>query len=109
MSMKPLRVMPIVCFGLALLALPVSVTLADNAPMYETPFGLEPGVKDTTVRMASEQVDVQVIERGDAAVAVVNATFNMSNSGPAVQVLTGFPNEIYDPSPGSDLAQGIYD
>jgi hypothetical protein len=42
--------------------------------------------------MESENVSVQVVERGSAAVAVVDATFVMTNPGPAVQLLVGFPN-----------------
>jgi hypothetical protein len=77
---------------LSLVGSPGGVTLADNAPGYVTPQGLAIGVPNTNVRMADEQVDLQVVERGDAAIAVVNATFDMANDGPAVQMLTGFPD-----------------
>ena len=50
-------------------------------------------MSDTTVRMANEQVDVQIAERGSAAVAVVNATFNMIDNGSTAQMLTAFPDE----------------
>src|SRR5579885_2030403 len=72
---------------------PASVSLADNAPGYETPEGIAIGVPNPTVRMSDEQVDVKVVERGAAAVALVTATFNMRNDGAALQLLTGFPNE----------------
>ncbi len=78
----------------ALLVLgPESVSQADNAPGYETPEGIAIGVPNPTVRMSDEQVDVKVVERGSAAIALVTATFNMTNDGAALQLLTGFPNE----------------
>ena len=70
-----------------------SVSLADNAPGYETPEGIAIGVPNPTVRMSDEQVNVKVVERGSSAIALVTATFNMTNDGAAVQLLTGFPNE----------------
>ncbi len=69
----------------------VSAAAADNAPMWESPVGLTPGAA-TTVRMQSEDVSVQIVERGAAAVAVVDATFDMSNPGSSAQVLVGFPD-----------------
>jgi hypothetical protein len=63
---------------------PAPVSLADNAPGYETPEGLAIGVPNPTVRMSDEQVDVKVVERGSAAIALVTATFNMLNEGSTV-------------------------
>jgi len=87
--------------GLLTAMLLAPVSLADNAPGYETPEGLAIGVPNPTVRMAAEQVDVKVVERGSAAVALVTATFDMSNDGPTVQLLTGFPN-VYTVEDGFD-------
>jgi hypothetical protein len=79
------------------------VASADNAPMWESPIGLTPGMPGTTVRMVDEEVDVQVHERGSSATAAVTATFDMLNSGPDVQMLVGFPNFAYDGlPPGSE-------
>src|SRR5438105_15166746 len=89
--MKALRPIAVACFTVALVASSAPSIQADNAPVYETPQGLGPGVKNTTVRMANEQVDIHVVERGDAAIAMVTATFTMINTGPTAQVLTGFP------------------
>lgn len=84
-----------------LIALPVA--RADNAPMWESPIGLTPGGQ-TTVRMAAEQVDVQVVERGSAAIAVVAANFDMVNSGAAQSALVGFPNFAYAVAPGDEYS-----
>ncbi len=81
---------------------------ADNAPMYETPTGITPGLPTTSVRMANEQVDVQVVEQGSAAIANVSATFNMINNGPAAQILTGFPGYEGFNSVDADLPLGVY-
>jgi hypothetical protein len=106
--MKALRPIAVACFTVALVASPAPIIQADNAPVYETPQGLGPGVKNTTVRMANEQVDIQVVERGDAAIAIVNATFIMINNGPTVQVLTGFPDADYGDNGNPDLPGGGY-
>jgi hypothetical protein len=42
--------------------------------------------------MQAEDVSVQVVERGSAAVAVVKATFDMANPGATAQIMTGFPS-----------------
>ena len=68
---------------------------ADNAPMWESPEGLAPGSPSTTVRMADEQVDLKVIEQNGNPTATVNASFDMDNDGPTVQLLTGFPDMAY--------------
>jgi hypothetical protein len=65
------------------------------APVYETPEGVAPGALNTTVRMLDEQVDVQVVEKGPAAVAVVTTTFDMINDGPAAEIMTSFPDEYF--------------
>jgi hypothetical protein len=67
---------------------------ADNAPMWESPVGLTPGLPDTQVRMAAENVDIQIVERGSAAVAVVSASFDMDNPGPDASMLVGFPGVV---------------
>ena len=106
--MKLLTVLRFASVSVILIVSTASVVRADNAPVYETPQGLGPGVKDTSVRMANEQVDVQVVEQGAAAVAVVNATFTMSNSGPTTQLLTGFPDADYGANGNPDLPSGGY-
>jgi hypothetical protein len=68
-----------------------SSVLADNAPMQPTTAGLVPGLPGTTVRMASERVDIAVTERDGAVHAIVNASFDMFNHGPTVTLTTGFP------------------
>jgi hypothetical protein len=78
------------------------VARADNAPMWESPQGLAPGGPNVTVRMADEQVDIKVVEQGGNPLAVVNATFDMANDGPAATMLTGFPNSAYSALVGSD-------
>jgi hypothetical protein len=79
----------------------VSPAIADNAPMWESPVGLTPGA-DTLVRMQSEEVSVQILERGAAVVAAVEASFDMHNPGPAAQLLVGFPDFAYSGFPTSD-------
>jgi hypothetical protein len=62
--------------------------------MWESPVGLTPGAA-TMVRMQSEDVSVRIVERGTTAVAVVEATFDMHNPGPAAPLLVGFPSFAY--------------
>ena len=52
--------------------------------------------------MAAEKVDIVVTERDGAVHAIVNASFDMSNSGPTVTLTTGFPRY----SGGSFLVAG---
>lgn len=83
-----------VCVGVAcaLLVLSAAPLHADNAPLQPTTAGLMPGVHGTTVRMASEKVDLNVTERDGAVHAIVNASFDMFNRGsPAVNLTVGFP------------------
>jgi hypothetical protein len=63
----------------------VPAATADNAPMWESSVGLTPGAA-TTIRMQSEDVSLQIVERGSAAVAVVDATFDMNNPGPMTRL-----------------------
>lgn len=86
---------------LAVAAMTAPALLADNAPMWESPVGLTPGAP-TGVRMQAEDVSVQLVERGSAAIAVVDATFDMTNSGPTTQMLVGFPNFAGSALPTSD-------
>jgi hypothetical protein len=88
-----MRAMPIV-LALALLLIG-SPAAADNAPMWESPVGLTPEGA-TSVQMAAETVNVDVVERGGQPVAVVNAAFDMTNPGPSVELLVGFPNFAYE-------------
>jgi hypothetical protein len=74
---------------------------ADNAPMWESPMGLTPGAQ-TAVRMQAEDVSVQVVERGAAVFAIVNATFDMTNPGTTAQMLVGFPNFAGSALPAQD-------
>lgn len=69
---------------------------ADQAPFWESPVGLTPGHPDARVRMASETVDIQVVERPDGVFAVVDATFSMLNEGPDIRMKVGFPNWVAD-------------
>ena len=64
---------------------------ADQAPFWESPVGLIPGNPTSQVRMAAENVDVQVIERGDAVLALVTASFDMINDGQDQILRVGFP------------------
>jgi hypothetical protein len=54
--------------------------------------------------MAAEDVEVQVIERGSAAYAVVAATFDMLNTGSARPMQVGFPNFAYGVVEGDDYS-----
>jgi hypothetical protein len=98
-SMKSLRVLFVlpIAFGLTLacvlfLLVAGPAAQADNAPMFETPEGLEPGMPGITVQMAAETVDINVVERSGAVHALVTASFDMRNPGPSVNVLVGFPS-----------------
>jgi hypothetical protein len=80
--------------GASLVALLMMGTVgawADNAPLQPTTAGVVPGMPGTTVRMATEKVDIKVTERDGAVHAMVNASFDMFNRGPTVTLLTGFP------------------
>jgi hypothetical protein len=92
----------------ALIGTPAAHIQADNAPMYETPTGITPGLQNTTVRMVNEQVDVQVREQGSEAIAYVNATFDMLNDGSTTQILTGFPGYEGFNSDNADLPLGVF-
>ncbi len=99
------------CVALALVAALTNSGIqvrADSAPMWESPEGLSPGVADSTVRMADEQVEVQVVERDGAAVAVVTATFDLANDGPATHMLVGFPNFAAEATVGGGYDPGMF-
>jgi hypothetical protein len=85
----------------------VPAATADNAPMWESPVGLTPGAA-TAVRMQSEDVSVQIVERGSAAIAVVDATFDMNNPGQAQRLLVGFPNFVYGALPSTDTFSPVF-
>jgi hypothetical protein len=76
---------------ICLVALVAAPLHADDAPMQMTTAGLVPGMPGTTVRMAAEKVDINVVERDGGVHAMVNASFDMFNRGPAVTMWTGFP------------------
>jgi hypothetical protein len=52
--------------------------------------------------MESENVSIQIVERGSAAIAVVDATFDLHNPGAATQLLVGFPDFVYGALPPTD-------
>jgi hypothetical protein len=85
----------------------VPAATADNAPMWESSVGLTPGAA-TTIRMQSEDVSLQIVERGSAAVAVVDATFDMNNPGPMTRLLIGFPNFVYGALPSTDAFSPVF-
>jgi hypothetical protein len=64
---------------------------ADSAPMWQSPVGLAPGLPGVKVRMVAEKVDIEVVERENAVLANVRATFLLYNPGAPVQMLVGFP------------------
>jgi hypothetical protein len=90
-----LALVGVLAVSLALTGSPPPVTQADNAPTYFTPEGLAAGMPNASVRMADEQVEVRVLEQENAAVALVTATFDMTNDGPSVDILTGFPDTYF--------------
>jgi hypothetical protein len=73
-----------------------AVVQADNAPMWESPEGLTPGIPNSRVQMAGETVSIAVHENADGVVADVAADFDMLNPGPDTQMLVGFPNMAWD-------------
>jgi hypothetical protein len=77
--------------AVALMLWPARPALADQAPFWESPVGLVPGDPTTQVRMASENVDVQVVEHDDEIRAEVTARFDMINDGPDQTLKVGFP------------------
>ena len=97
-----MRSRPLIALLLLLSLVASGEARADNAPMWESPQGLAPGAPNVTVRMADEQVDIKVLEQPGNPVAMVNATFDMTNDGPTATVLTGFPNSAYAALVGGD-------
>src|ERR1700760_4227143 len=89
--MSARRLLSIALCLLGLAAAPSAVH-ADGAPMWESPEGLTPGMPNTQVRMAAEDVKVAVSQKPDGVYATVAAVFDLQNHGPAVQMLTGFPD-----------------
>jgi hypothetical protein len=69
---------------------------ADNAPMWESPEGLAPGIPNSRVQMAGETVRIAVHENAAGVVADVEASFDMLNPGPDAQMLVGFPNAAWE-------------
>jgi len=73
-----------------------SPATADNAPFWESPVGLTPGLPGNQVRMVAEAVDIQIRERPDGVYAVVDASFDMLNRGPDIRMKVGFPSSTLD-------------
>jgi hypothetical protein len=84
----------------ALCLLLSAASLADNGPMQKTTEGISPGVSNPTVRMADENVDINVVEHDGAVHEIVSATFDMFNRGPDVALTTGFPGFNFYLVPG---------
>lgn len=87
-----LPILAVLLAGLALSPLlPLRHAEADHFPVWESGSGLTPGLPGNTVRMVAESVDIQIVERDEQIVTQVQATFEMFNRGPDVQMKVGFP------------------
>jgi hypothetical protein len=72
---------------------------ADIIPEWSSPGVLVPGVGDHRVRIVSAQVDIRLVERDDAVIAVVHASYALLNEGPDREMPIGFLTPLLAPGP----------
>src|SRR5437763_1130740 len=94
--MRRARVVAMSLLVALLACFPAAAVQADNAPMWESPEGLTPGLPNSRVQMAGETVRSAVRETADGVMADVSADFDMLNPGPDTQMVVGFPSMAWD-------------